>query len=64
MEPTPAQEKASDTTRAELAKELAAWSELKTKDIPNINSQLRSAGQPVIDITKTPEQQEHGENEE
>ena len=64
VEPTPAQVKASAATRAELSKSLAAWSQLKAKDIPNINSQLRSAGQPEIDITKAPQQQEHGENEE
>jgi Sortilin, neurotensin receptor 3, len=64
VEPTPAQEKASTTTRGELAKELTAWSELKTKDIPSINGQLRSAGQAEIDLKKAPEQQEHGENEE
>jgi hypothetical protein len=64
VEPTIAQEKASTATRAELSKALAAWSQLKTKDIPSINSQLRSAGQPEIDLKRTPEQQEHGENEE
>ncbi len=63
-EPTPAQEKASAVTRATLAKELDAWSQLKSGDIPSFNEQLRSAGQSEIDLKKAPEQQEHGENEE
>jgi hypothetical protein len=31
---------------------LSAWAELKAKDIPALNKQLKKAGQPPIDLQK------------
>jgi photosystem II stability/assembly factor-like uncharacterized protein len=35
-----------------LDEQLAAWNEIKTKDLPNLNEQLKKARQPSIDIQK------------
>ena len=35
-----------------LEEQLSAWSELKAKDIPALNEQLKKAGQPPIDLQK------------
>jgi photosystem II stability/assembly factor-like uncharacterized protein len=35
-----------------LADQLAAWSQLKSKDIPALNEQLKKAGLPLIDLQK------------
>src|SRR5208283_3214568 len=43
-----------------LAEELSAWSQLKSKEIPELNEQLKKARQPMIDLQKpapgTPEE--------
>jgi len=64
VEPTIAQVKAASETRDQLSKQLRAWNELKANDIRSLNERLRSAGQSEIDLTRRPQQQEHGENEE
>ncbi len=35
-----------------LDEQLAAWSQLKSKDIPALNEQLKKAGLPLIDLQK------------
>ena len=35
-----------------LAEQLSAWDQLKSKDIPDLNQQLKKAGQPTIDLQK------------
>ena len=35
-----------------LDEQLAAWSQLKTKDVPQLNEELKKAGQPPIDLQK------------
>ncbi len=35
-----------------LQEQLAAWSQLKSKDIPELNEQLKKAGLPPIDLQK------------
>jgi photosystem II stability/assembly factor-like uncharacterized protein len=35
-----------------LEEQLSAWSQLKSKDIPELNEQLKKAGLPVIDLQK------------
>jgi photosystem II stability/assembly factor-like uncharacterized protein len=35
-----------------LEEQLAAWDQLKTKDIPQLNEELKKAGQPPIDLQK------------
>ena len=63
-EPTVAQAKAASETRGQLSKLLAAWDELKAKDIRSFNERLRSAGQPAIDLAQPPQEKEHGGDEE
>ena len=36
-----------------LDEQLAAWSQLKTKDLPQLNEELKKAGQPPIDLQKS-----------
>ncbi len=36
-----------------LREQLSAWSELKSKDIPVLNEQLKKAGLPLIDLQKS-----------
>jgi hypothetical protein len=36
-----------------LAEQLAAWNEIKTKDLPNLNEQFKKAGLPVVDLQKS-----------
>jgi hypothetical protein len=64
VEPTVAQAKAASETRGQLSKLLAAWSELKAKDIRSFNERLRSTGQPEIDWAQPPQEKEHGADEE
>src|SRR5208282_1302336 len=54
-----------------LDEQLSAWNELKSKDIPELNQQLRKAGQSMIDLQRltpgTPEEddsQDRDQNEE
>ncbi len=35
-----------------LDEQLAAWAQLKSKDVPELNGQLKKAGQPAIDLEK------------
>ncbi len=35
-----------------LDEQLAAWGQLKTKDVPQLNEELKKAGQPPIDLQK------------
>jgi photosystem II stability/assembly factor-like uncharacterized protein len=35
-----------------LEEQLSAWAQLKSKDVPELNEQLKKAGQPVIDLQK------------
>ena len=35
-----------------LDEQLAAWDQLKTKDVPQLNEELKKAGQPPIDLQK------------
>jgi len=35
-----------------LREQLSSWSELKSKDIPALNEQLKKAGLPLIDLQK------------
>jgi hypothetical protein len=35
-----------------LDEQLAAWGQLKTKDVPQLNEELKKAGQPTIDLQK------------
>ena len=35
-----------------LDEQLAAWNQLKTKDVPQLNEELKKAGQPPIDLQK------------
>ena len=35
-----------------LEEQLAAWNQIKSKDLPNLNDQLKKAGQPAIDLQK------------
>jgi len=35
-----------------LEEQLAAWNQIKSKDLPNLNDQLKKAGQPAIDVQK------------
>ncbi len=36
-----------------LDEQLAAWNQLKTKDLPQLNEELKKAGQPPIDLQKS-----------
>jgi hypothetical protein len=48
-----------------LGEQLSAWNQIKTKDVPDLNEQLKKAGQPQIDLqkptTSAPEQDEDEE---
>ncbi len=37
-----------------LGEQLSAWEEMKSKDVADLNAQLKQSGLPVIDLTKTP----------
>jgi L-2-hydroxyglutarate oxidase LhgO len=62
--PTAAQIEASTKNEAVLETILAKWNELKNRDIPALNQQLRTAGLPALKLDLPPQQQEGGEDEE
>jgi hypothetical protein len=35
-----------------LEEQLSAWAQLKSKDVPELNSKLKKAGLPLIDLQK------------
>ena len=62
--PTVAQIDASTKNEAALETKMAKWNELKNRDIPALNQQLRTAGLPALQLDLPPQQQEGGEDEE
>jgi len=58
--PTPAQVQAVDTEAQPLPALLQRWQEILTKDLPAVNQQLKSAGQPAIDPDLPPTHSEPG----
>jgi hypothetical protein len=37
-----------------LGEQLSSWEQMKSKDVTELNAQLKQAGLPAIDLTKTP----------
>ena len=62
--PTMAQTNASTVVAPRLSRLLAQWQDLKQKQLPTLDRQLRPAGIPEIRIDLPPKEQETGENEE
>jgi uncharacterized phage infection (PIP) family protein YhgE len=62
--PTPAQVEAANKSEAALNTMLARWNQLKTRDIPALNRELKAAGLPELRLDLPPQQQEGGEDEE
>ena len=62
--PTQAQVAASTKSETALASMLTHWNDLKSRDIPALNQQLKSAGLPPLRLDLPPQQQEGGEDEE
>ncbi len=50
--PTTQELKMVDELEKALDEQLAAWGQLKTKDVPHLNEELKKAGQPPIDLQK------------
>jgi len=50
--PTTQQVEMFDELNKALTEQLSAWAELKSKDIPALNEQLKKAGLPAIDLEK------------
>jgi photosystem II stability/assembly factor-like uncharacterized protein len=62
--PTIAQVNAANKTLSELSSMLASWNQLKERDLPSVNQQLKGAGLPELRLDLPPQQQEGGEDEE
>ena len=62
--PTSAQEESAKVLRSEFEATMKSWNDLKTKDLPAINAQLRAAGQNEIRLESNPKMQEGAPNEE
>jgi len=50
--PTTQQVAMFDELNKALEEQLSAWRQLKSKDVPELNEQLKKAGQPPIDLQK------------
>jgi hypothetical protein len=50
--PTTQQSAMFDELDKALEEQLSAWGQLKSKDIPALNEQLKKAGLPLIDLQK------------
>jgi hypothetical protein len=62
--PTPAQIEAANKSEAALNDMLTRWNQLKARDIPALNRELKAAGLPELRLDLPPQQQEGGEDEE
>jgi hypothetical protein len=62
--PTQAQVEASTKTETGLTSMLTHWNDMKNKDIPVVNEQLKSGGLPALRLDLPPQQQAGGEDEE
>jgi photosystem II stability/assembly factor-like uncharacterized protein len=62
--PTQAQVEGSTKSETVLAPMLTHWNDLKSRDIPQLNQQLKSGGLAALRLDLPPQQQEGGEDEE
>jgi hypothetical protein len=62
--PTAAQVEAVNKNEAALNTMLTRWNQLKTRDIPALNRELKAAGLTELRLDLPPQQQEGGEDEE
>jgi RNA 3'-terminal phosphate cyclase len=62
--PTIAEVDAANKSQGALSSILASWNQLKQRDLPALNQQLKGAGFPELQLNLPPQQQGGGEDEE